>query len=241
MSDDLFNVADQAAPEQSQQEAEATQETVLNYVGEGKKYSDISKLDSAYSEAEAFIEKLKTENSELRGQLEGSKKLEDLLGSLKQTEEQSDDPTATREEIATVVQQLVERTLDTRTQKEQMQSNAKSVVSALRSKYGEKAQEELVRKSQELGTDLSELAMKSPKAALKLLGLESGNQVTPPAAQSSSVNTEAVLSTQKATEAKQGSFRYWSDMRKAGKISMDEMLRQQHKSAKTMSREDYFA
>lgn len=230
---DLFEMADQAAPE--------TAESELTYVGEGKKYSDVSKLDHAYAEAESFIEQLKAENAELRSKAESTPTVDELISKLQpKTEEGGNDQAPDQEELATVVQSLVNQTLESRTRQEQMQKNATEVVSALRSQYGEKAQEVLVQRSAELGVDLSQLAMTSPQAALKLIGDDAAPKPEQPAAQTSSVKTEAVLAPQ-AGQVKTGSFVYWKDLYKQGKISRDTMLKEQAKSAQSMSREDFFA
>ena len=125
----------------------------------------IPKIKQEKTEAELEIEAMKAELSRLKG-------LEETVFELTQKKEQT--PTSgvalNEEDIA----KLVEQTLTKKQQEEFRVKNQKAVVEAMNQKFGKDAQQVFYGKAQELGLsveEMNELAAKTPKAVLSLLGV----------------------------------------------------------------------
>lgn len=143
-------------------------------VGEGKKYATVEAAMASLPHKEQHIARLETELAEMREKAGRGEALEetyasvqDLLKELKAT------PKASSLDEAGVAS-LLDRKMEEREQQRVAAANGDSVKRALTEKFGEKAQEVYKAKASELGIGesfLTDLARKSPKAALELFGL----------------------------------------------------------------------
>lgn len=167
-------------------------DNVTEFVGEGKKYSDVSKALESIPHAQSHIEKLEEELAQTRAKLEASKSIEETLSNFASQKEQ-DTPTSQPVDLDKI-SELVDQRLVAQQQQQVQQSNVKHVVDTLSKQFGDKdkAESAFISKATELGVDVSylnNLAATSPKAVYALFGSESR-----PASQEfskSSVNTEA--------------------------------------------------
>lgn len=167
-------------------------DNVTEFVGEGKKYSDVSKALESIPHAQSHIDKLEEELAQTRAKLEASKSIEETLSNFASQKEQ-DTPTSQPVDLDKI-SELVDKRLVAQQQQQVQQSNVKHVVDTLSKQFGDKdkAESAFISKATELGVDVSylnNLAATSPKAVYALFGSESR-----PVSQEfskSSVNTEA--------------------------------------------------
>lgn len=187
-------------------------------VGEGKKFRSPSDLAKAKLEADSFIEKLKSENRELRTiveSLDGKVKSQDMLTELIErvskgtaattaTTNGTNDATSntastdTRNQSVALTPEDVLNLLEQREKAKSVAENRKLVNAKLAEMYGDKAVEVVRQRAAELGlTDKAvfQLAESSPKAFLKLVSsnVEAPNAVRAGGAGKSTVNSQAVF------------------------------------------------
>lgn len=159
---------------------------IKNERGEPK-YKNVQEALKALNHAQQYIPTLKSKEQELEQKLNDAlaklTKMETLEASvleLTRSKEQpgNNQPTGLNEEQ---VAELVTRTL-TKTQQEAIQKqNLDGVVNATREKFGDKAAEVFYGKAKELGMTVEEfntLAARTPKAVLKLIGVEGSTTVS---------------------------------------------------------------
>lgn len=241
MSETIFGGTDKEPQKQpegvvtdNQQEAEPQ----LNLVGEGKKYKSIEDLDKAYLNAESHIQKIERENAELREKISAAKGVEEVLAALGQTgaQQQEEGETTPSAVDPQLIQSLVEKTIEQRESLSKQRQNATEVVTKLQEMYGDKAEEVFNIKQTELGVDLNALAMSSPKAALALLA---NNAAQEPARRSDTgtVNTESLMTKHRN---RTGTYDYWKQQYKEGKINMEDMLKGQHRSLNEMGSDSFY-
>jgi hypothetical protein len=136
-----------------------------------QKYKTIPEALIGASHQEMHIARLEEENKELRGVSEKVSKLEELIARLS-GEKPADKPVVTKpEDTEKVVLGLLER----REQEARERENRYSVLTTLRDKFGDKAEEVLATKAKDLGlslSDLGNLAARSPKAVLGYFQVE---------------------------------------------------------------------
>lgn len=164
----------------------ATDQTVTDplaeLVGEGKKFKTNEDLAKGKVEADAFIEQLKHEQSELRKELESrvnaEKALEDLRTEVKALKELKTQ-TQTRENTtpqltASEVEALVAKTITRQETERTVSQNINHANSEVVKHFGnaDSAQEAVKTRATELGLtleDLKAVAAKSPGAFLKMI------------------------------------------------------------------------
>lgn len=165
-------------------------------VGDDKKFKSPQELARAKAEADAFIERLKTEAAGLRSELQTRMKLEEAVEKLqsKQTppsseqepkaHEQGSKPALTPEELEV----LIQKTLEQNNQKTQRQRNVEAVEQALKEAFGPTYRRTVTEQAKKLGLGedfLTSLAADQPAAFLKLLDVQkqpevNSTAVTPP-------------------------------------------------------------
>lgn len=165
-----------------------------------QKYKSVEDALNALKHSQDYIpqlsDKLRQQEQELAAAKAAAAKIEELERTLLQlTQNNTSNAPATpaqaglsKEEIA----ELVSSTLTAKQQEAVAKENLSKVVSTLTKSFGDKAEEVFYGKAKELGmtvVEINSLAAKSPTAAYKLLGLDSGSAApsTPPS--SGSVNT----------------------------------------------------
>jgi hypothetical protein len=176
-------------------------ETASTFIGEGKKYSDVSKALESIPHAQSHIQTLEAELESLKTKFEARSSVEETLQNfIKDQKNQVTDPPTRQPEIdLNTVADLVNQQLQASKDNDVKQGNISEVVKTLTEKFGDrsKAHEAFQRKAQDLGVDigyLNELASTSPKAVYALFG-ESKPVANSPSFGKTSVNTEALNTT----------------------------------------------
>lgn len=179
---------------------------VAGLVGAGKKYASVEDALKALPHAQAHIARIEEENKALREQAAKAKALEEVYEALtsRQTGGEATPPVIPVLD-ETMLDSVLERKLQEKQALELRNKNLATVKDSLTRKFGEKAPEVFGNKAKELGVNeafLTDLAAKSPVAALELFGL--GKKEAPPtsAVTGGSINTQALSVTKPAPTAK---------------------------------------
>ena len=211
----------------TQNDDQSSEGTEPMFIGEGKKYQDILSADKAIAHKEEHISKIEQENADMRIQLEAAKKVDDIIESIQNRPLVPEDTHQTEEQnhqgvdMDALVAKAVEERLSLAEQERNATTNSKQVVSELEKRYGAKAKEVYMSKSQELGVDLDDLSRKSPAAVLAFFQDQAPRGSSN---MSSSINTASLRS----GSPEHGTYQYWEDQQKAGKVSREEKFKQQH-------------
>jgi len=154
---------------------------------EGKpKYKTVADALIGAAKAQEHIARIEQENSELRGVAKKVETIEQVLQRLEMGKG-NDTPAPRIEDSEKLVLSVIER----HKAAEREQANKLAVLTELKSKFGDKTDDALSAKANELGLSVQELgalAARSPKAVLSYFGAESKS--TP--AVHSTVNTQAL-------------------------------------------------
>lgn len=200
-------------------------------VGEGKKYANVEELAKGTFHANGFIDHLKTEQGQLKDELDKRMTLEDILSE----KQQATDPTVNPEPVQQVdtppaVPQEEPKDLDLGAQIRQIMQeqskadtadkNIETVLDTLMTTYGDpnKARDEVARKAADLGVDrqtLMDVASKSPKAFYELTGLKASSAPQSVGTQGD-VNTTA-LETQRPNHGnapQEGTYAHYQALRR---------------------------
>lgn len=207
MSDEFMGSTNPSA-ETSQPATEATKvsvETKSDYSefleaitnSEGKpKYKSVPDALLGAAKAQEHIARLEQENASLRGVAQKVDTLEQVLARL-ETGKGSDNSLAPKVEDQ---EKLVLSVLERREAANREEGNRKTVLNALKEKFGDKTNDALTQKANDLGmsvADLGALAARSPKAVLEYFKVESKG--TPNV--QGTVNTEALRPVQGEVKA----------------------------------------
>lgn len=157
-------------------------------VGEGKKYASVNELAKAKLHADQFIDQLKSELSELRGDLNTRVRLEEVLDRLTSRQTNTDDntdddldfsrqqyPSSQPEVNPDVISQLVDDRITKIERERTTNQNKKEAINALRNAFGDDYVERLKSRADELGMtreELNEIAGKSPSAFMAMMGAQ---------------------------------------------------------------------
>jgi hypothetical protein len=164
-------------------------------VGETQKYKTPDDLAKAYNNADQFIETLKEENRKLREQATSAKTIDEVLERMSKqgTAPEADNPPA-QGLTPDLVQQLVEKTLEGRQQRDIKTGNLLKADSLMKEKFGEKAEQmfKLKASTPEKAKILMELAAADPDEFVSLFN--GGMQLPVNNFDSGSVNTTSVSS-----------------------------------------------
>lgn len=181
-AEDLF---DGKAPVETVTPVETQENALEALVGEGKKYKDLEALAKANLEKDSFIERLQTEGSEIRQELEKRLTIDEFMQKLEAKRLESgtsNDGTPpseppkeeiskeglTREEIS----ELLKQELSSQTKEQQKQSNLSEAISELNKIWGSDTKVKLNQRASELGISVQELkahAENNPKVFLSLV------------------------------------------------------------------------
>lgn len=170
---------------------------IRNERGE-QKYRTVQDALNALKHSQEYIpelsQKLTQQEQELKAAREAAAKvaeLERVVQALTQEKPQPDTPSQqglTEDQVA----ELVTRTLSKRQQEELAKKNISSVAETVKQVFGEKAEEVFYSKAQEMGMSKEQfntLAATTPKAVLKLLGIEDQQKVSSFSPTTTSVNS----------------------------------------------------
>ena len=217
MTQSLFS--DQETPDQTIEDKDYASELI----GDGKRFKDISALARAKVESDAFIERLKAENAEMRGALKGEAKITEFLDKLNTMNKpplgnaSSDDNQSSQSnqnqntQIKSLSLEEVQAMLDEREKRSKEEQNLSYVNTEVRKAFGANAGSVLKAKAAELGMteqDLTDLAKVRPAAFLKLV--EASVQGTTGQAPRSSVNTTSISNQPTGTK----NNKYYTELRK---------------------------
>lgn len=163
--------------------SEETKQTPF-VVGANSVYPDVASLFEGAKQKEAFIETLKAEKRQLEEQLKALTNINKFQEDIKKMEDnntvtQVTQPTSELTEAK--VQELALKALQEQQAKEVKDQNRTLVQGTLQKVFGAEAENKLDAKCKELGISKEvgmKLAEDSPKAFLKMMGLDEPTQVT---------------------------------------------------------------
>jgi DNA-binding ferritin-like protein len=169
---------------------------LVDWVGEGKKYSSIDEVYKAFPHSQQHIETLTSKVAQLEEELSKRKSAEEVLNDIRSKETVQQKPTSDGVEVnKDVLSEVVARELASQKAKELAQSNLDAFKQEFTKVYGDKAEDAYTKLSQETGfsyQELNAMAAKSPNAVLKLAGVNE-KATSRSTAIDSSVNTQALL------------------------------------------------
>lgn len=161
-------------------------------VGQGKKYATLDDAIKSVPHAQTHIAKLEQEAAQLREELQKRKAAEDLLADIKAGITQQGETTPKVDLSQETVSNIVKNVLRQEQESNIQAQNAKSVMTAFETAFGDKqkAEQEYIKIAEKNNLPvqmLNQLAMTSPEAVLNLAGLKKTTQ--PVGKVSSDVNT----------------------------------------------------
>lgn len=163
---------------------------IVNAEGE-QKYGNVEDALKGAAHAQTHIAKIESELAELRNANTNSAKLDDVMNAL-QSQNEPDQSNSDNGITMTDIQRVVQESLNNANEETARKTNIANVAGKFKELYGEKASETLYGKAEDLGLnreEINSLISKNPKAALKVLGIEEGQQKQTINTDTSSVNT----------------------------------------------------
>lgn len=162
------------------------------------KYKDVPTALAALAASQSFIETLKTEKAETERKLaeaaNGLSKQEELERTVREliSKQNEQRPTGDAQLTPEQIAEMVNRTLSANQQQQSAKQNQQQVAASLKQQFGEKAEEAYNAAAEENGFTVAEfnaLAAKSPKAVLKMLGVQQTTQSNTFAPNRASINS----------------------------------------------------
>lgn len=173
------------APEDTSSANPSIPDSVAEYVGEGKKYSDVSKALESIAPAQTHIAGLEAENAkkdalivEMQEALVKSKTLDDVLDSIQGSQAPVEIP-STPVIDKTLIDNAVDKAISAKEKIKTEASNMLGVINSMKEKFGDKAEEIFKKVASENDFSIDEfntLSARKPKTVLKLVGLENALQ-----------------------------------------------------------------
>lgn len=157
--------------------------TLEDLVGEGKKYRDPNALAKGALEKDRFIEKLKTENQQMREDLTSRQALAALVDEIKKSktvpEPSNPDPQDGNKggNDSADVEELVKKLLAQKETETKLSHNQELVKQKLTEQFGSNFNSVVHKRAQELGVDINymnRLAAEAPQALLALFPKSTG-------------------------------------------------------------------
>ena len=207
-------------------------------VGEGKKYNSVEQLAKAYANADVFIEALKSQNNDLKSEVEKRMAIEEFIKSNQQDKtEVSLDTTADPEggkQVSTQTSQT-ERSSETKVDESELierikeelrkdnenevfRKNTEEVGAKLRQIFGDNVEainSAMAEKAAEIGVSvqwLKDTAAKSPKAFFNITGLDSSKTTPPPPSPKPALNVSSPSLT--SSQPQPGTKAWYDSLRK---------------------------
>lgn len=215
-------------------------------VGEDKKFKSPDDLAKAKLEADAFVERLKEENSALRAIGKtvdtNSEKLAAMAAILEKIkgepstggyDRSGDKANANNQSISGLSRDDVMKLFEEMENERRQEGNKKFANKKLAEVFGDKAHEVLKNKAEELGVSMDqmqEVARRSPSAFFNMIGLNGENKSRSSTQRGSSVNTEALEGSSGSGETGVRNNAYYEKLKKdmgAKKFAFDVRLQQQ--------------
>ena len=196
-------------------------QTVSELVGEGKKFRTMDDLAKGKLEADNFIEKLKVENAALREALDSEANPDEILSRInsllqsKNGSENATNPQSNQPPKESLTEEKVLELLSKKEREDKLRQNLNSFTSAVNKAFGDKTNEVIATRLDELGMvkkEFDELSARNPIAALRILGLkDSGGPV---GTMTPSVNTEAFFGEAGKGNGETQNFAYFQKLRR---------------------------
>jgi hypothetical protein len=198
---------------------------------------ELTVLRKRLSDKDAFIKQLESETSELRSELKTRASVEELFEKNKTVASTPVTNPAERTEGTNTLslddmRRIAAEVLTNETTKAQRSNNLKAAVTELKKAWGDNYVGTLQAKTEELGVGqnfLDEVAAKSPKALLQLLGVGTPKEVINPAAVTPPTGTRTVIDANTGVRNEA----YYAELRKTDrdKYLSQEVQMQRHKDA----------
>ena len=208
MSDETLFAEATATPEAAavpQTQQPSLPEEVMALVGTGKKYATVEDALKSVPHAQTHIARLEQEMQSLRERAAQAKAIDDVYEALASRQQGEQQVTASAPIVdERFIDAVLERKLEEQKRAEEKRVNLNKVKESLTTKYGEKAAEVFKKKAEELGINegfLTDLAAKSPAAALELFGANAKEKVAT-AVPSGSINPQAFVQNQQPAPPK---------------------------------------
>jgi len=192
----------EAAPAESNPSNFEVPDSVLDLIGDGRKYKTTEDALSSIPHSQAHIQKIEAENAELRISAEKVSNIDSALEKIAANQNQGT-TTPTVEFDPNSVAAIVDDRLKAQDALKVRNSNTQSVITAMQNEYGDKASETFNQAAAANGMsvdDLNQLSATSPKAALKLIGVNEKTSL--PGTSNGSVNTESLKPAEQELSAK---------------------------------------
>jgi len=195
----------------TQEEVDKLKERGLDDLAKGKAHAD------------RFIDFLEEQNKSLKTELDTRLTAEATLEEMKK---KGPEKSEVSEEVTTPglkpedLDSLVDKRISESRRQETVSANIAEADAKVKAVYGDKASEFIEGKCRELGlskADLGEMAAKSPKAFLDLMGVSSKQEETTPAGSTSTINPEALANNSSGAEATPGTNKWYMIQRKENK------------------------
>lgn len=203
MTENLFDQNSTEVKEQpTPSEATNDQGAMSEWVGEGKKYSTTDELVKAFSHSQEFIEKLKSENAELKQAKENQESVEEKIARLQAEQERLMNAEPAQQAEATFDRSVVHEEIEAYNSLQKAKQNEEVFSKRFNELHGEKAGEVLATKAKELGVSVQEvqaMVQKSPTAAFNMLGITQTSK--PVSSQPTGVNTAGLGLSNQESEA----------------------------------------
>lgn len=203
----LFNSeAETPSVNEQQQQSPAPQQAsippeLVDWVGEGKKYSSIDEVYKAFPHSQNHIITLSNKVTELEEEVARRKSAEDVLNEIRNRETVQQKPTSQGVEVnQSVLSEMVGKEVAAQKGREIAKANLDIFKKSFTDIWGDKAEEQYAKLSKETGfsfDELNGLAAKSPQAVMKMAGLQ---KPVHPTKLDSSVNTQALINQSKEGE-----------------------------------------
>jgi hypothetical protein len=222
--------------------------TLDDYVGEGKKYSDLTAVAKALAEKDRFIAQLQEENRQREAAIQAAqntKAFEDRIKALETAQTLSPEPPAAQVAPPATpdVEDIVQKAIAAREAANVRTRNLMEVQNKLINTLGQDYSSKVKQRASELHIDmnrLNELAATSPSAFYAMIGLNSGNQpsgsVAPPV---SNVNSAALNIN---TSGEKGNS-YYTNLRKEkpGEYFTARIAAEEYNQLKKLGPEKFYA
>lgn len=189
MSDDLFNSDNQ------------TEVDVNSILGENGKFKTAEDIAKAYANADKLIKDLKAKNDELEKQVMSAKTVDDILSVINKASDETDEhrktqegsvtQTVSKDDILKGLDEVLEKKLSAREQRQLEDHNLKTVVSAISAKFKDRSRDEFDRMAKDAGMTSDELVALAKRAPAVVVKLINGVTASNPSSGSGDRNTEA--------------------------------------------------
>ena len=195
-------------------------------VGEGNKYANVEELAKGAVHGNEYINKLESEMSELRSELDKRVTAEEMVQQVKrETAEQqalaqqaleNTTPQLDDEKLS----QLISNTIEQKNTQQIAQQNIQDVDNRMKALYGaDKAAEVVQQKALAMGVSidkLADIAATSPEMFFNAIGVSQGSGSQPtPAPTVGTTSTEAVQTLNSGQQVEEGTWEFFEQLRKS--------------------------